>query len=226
MGGRGISAVLAVLAALAAGPAARVQAADFQWSTGQGSYNVAPGQSLTVPLYLIAVTQAGETTLVSANGLFSAGLSVHPIAPGSGTAAAITTVQPNAASFANVDVAEVGSLNSGPPFARLNESHDLASSGASGLDSGSAVPRVTVGSLTIGAGSAGNVTSLQIGDFVDAMDHLATTQDTVTGSGGPIDSQIAPGTFSVSTTPEPSGIGLLLGGGVALLGRRTRAIRR
>src|SRR5436305_1539854 len=224
IGMRGTSAVLALLATLAGGHAAWGQASDFQWSTGQGNFNLAPGQSLTVPLYLIAVTQAGQTKLVSADGLFSAGFSVHQAAPGSGTAAPITAVQPNASVFANVDVAEVRTANSGPAFARLNETRDLSASGGSGLDSGSTVPRVTVGSLTVAAGSAGNVTTLQVRDFVDAMDHLTTSDETVTGVGDPIDSQITPDTFSVTTTPEPSGIGLLLAGGVALLSRRARAV--
>jgi len=208
----GIGAFIAVSATAAA----RAQTFDFLWVSAQGNYDVQPGQALTVPLFLVSVTPAGANRLEEDDGLFAAGLSVRRSANGSGTPADLTSIMANAAVFPDVFNQDV--LNSG--LARLSEARTTAN--GSGTEVVGSARRVWVGSVTLAAGDRGTVTEFQIRDFVNEMGQIDTTDQTVTGKGGPIDANIGSGTFTVSTTPEPDIAAQVGLAAVALLARRQR----
>ena len=198
----------------------------YSYAMDQSIYNVAPGASQTVKIYLQETLDNGSTSLIQSDGgLGGAGFKVQ--AP-SGSAATITGVGFNPAF--NYDA---GSIN-GSPAGQINQalltatSAKLLESTASGgvpLGSGADAGRVYLGTITIQAPlTPGASTDFMLGRYGSGYDVITA------GTNGyilDVDSA-APAykgatdltTFTVSAVPEPTALGLTLTGSMLLLRRR------
>lgn len=199
-----VACALAAFCAIAyAGPAAR-GAVTFDFVAGQPSYSVAPGGSTAVQVYLRERLSGGsQSLLASEDGLFSAVAQlsltgVPPTSPATVTAASQDT--------SNFDDFNDSSVTPGGLQATVGGTRDFGdANGTPIIVDAPDVRRVSIGTFTItGGGAPSETTTFQLADRPGTSDTLTWTTGTV------LDGQIAPSTFTVVTTPEPSISGLAL----------------
>ena len=200
--------VLLAAATLSVGAASASAALVFDYRAVPTSSGVGAGPAtVQVPLYLYETRAAGDASLLTGGGLFSAGFSVTRGANSSGTGIATITqnIAPNSAAFPGNATRSFSAST-----ATIEENVGNNPGGAIGESAGSLVTRLFVGTLTVAGGAAGGVTPFTIADT-----GLTLRNDT----GAPVNA--ASGTFNVTTqVPEPATLAAL--GGVAVVAMRRR----
>jgi len=170
----------------------------FDFVAGQPSYTVAPGGSTPVQVFLReTLSQGSVSTLAAEDGLFSA---VAQAARTGTLPSAPATITGASANPANFDGQDLSSVNSGGVQAITGGSRAFADADGTPIIVDSAnVRRVSIGTFTLTAGGVpSQTTTFQLADRPDRDDTLTWTNGTI------LDPQIAPTTFDVVTTPEPS----------------------
>jgi hypothetical protein len=182
---------------------------------GQPQYDVAPGQTVDVPVSL-RFDGADADALVSSGGLLSAAVKVTQTAvPPAGTATVPIAVSPNAADFNDPVLIPIISLPTATS-AGVWEFADLT--GASGVvgqlqaDGSRLVP---LGSISFRGGTGVGVTSFSAGRYDPALE----TTVTFNAPSATLDGVIQGATVSVNV-PEPVGCGGILLTIAMIAGRR------
>jgi hypothetical protein len=213
---RHLATGLAAVCALAyAGTAAR-GAVTYDFVADLPSYSVAPGGATAVQVYLRErLTGGSQSLLASEDGLFSAVAQLSltgapPTAP-----ATITGASRDATNF---DDFNDSSVTPGGAQATVGGTRDFGDAhGTPIIVDDANMRRVSIGTFTVTAGGVpSQTTTFQLADRPGTSDTLTWTNGTV------LDSQIAPSTLTVVTTPEPSMGGLALTVAAALAWRRCR----
>lgn len=224
--------VLAGLLGLAASAAPAATSYSYFYTTGdQTSFSVAPGGTVTVPLFLQEVNsdQSTNSLLASEQGLYSAGISIQYI--GGSPANTITGATANSNVGGFDDPTSVGVVSS-PVSAYIMEFSGSAQGALPGPQV-DGVSSIYLGSVTFQASSIfGDTTTfelsgtdpIQIGSSVTNSNFY--NMDDPTNFQNPPDAAslytgAATSTLTVSAVPEPAVIGFLAAATPVLL-RRTR----
>jgi hypothetical protein len=175
-------------------------AVTFDFVAGQPTYSVAPGGTTTVPIYLReTLTGSSISLLASEDGLFSSVAQASRTGTPPSTPAMITGATKDVTNF---DDSNFDDTTFAPTLATIGGSRSFNDAHGTPVvvdPFDSNVRRVSIGTVTITAGSApAETTTFQLADRPGRDDTLTWTNGTI------LDSQIAPSTFSVVTTPEPS----------------------
>ena len=216
----------------------------YSYVTSTPTYTVAPGGSVTVPIYLQEMLSGGSSSLISADGgLFSGGFSVTRAGTLPASPATLTTiagsVSANGSNFAGGSFTQDPNNQSTTFVAGDNLASFTATSGP--IPNGSAL--IELGTVTIQAGAAGTTDFTlanytypsQGGGYTTTFGNgpgaatLGFDLDVShTGANAYTGATAAPETFAVSvqSVPEPGVPAALFGlGGVGLLFRRARVVR-
>jgi hypothetical protein len=210
-----VCALAACCAIACAGSAAR-GAVTFDLVATQPSYSFPPGGSTAVQVYLRETLSGGSPSLLAVeDGLFSAVAQLSLTGPPPTAPATITGATRDATNF---DDFNNSSVAPGGAQATAGGTRDFADADGTPIITDNAnVRRVSIGTFTITAGGLpSQTTTFQVADRRGTSDTLTWTNGTV------LDSQIAPSTLTIVTTPEPSMSGLALTVAAALAWRRCR----
>ena len=188
----------------------------FSYYVSQPNYDVLPGNSIGVPVYLQeAVTDPDVSLLVAEDGLFSAGVLVQRTASSLGQPVVITLTG-TSANEADFDDLFGPTITVVDDHASIFEMRDLGNdSGVLGDETftGSGVRRILLGTFTFMAGAtAGEVTTFQVADN--------TTDDTRTWTSFTLLDPIYSTSFTVTVVPVPSSILLCITGLFTIVLRR------
>lgn len=188
----------------------------FIYDLDEPDYQLEPGQSVDVPIYLAEMAaEAGDSLLAGEGGLFSAGLLVQRTGTTLGAPSRLTGLAANTDEFDDHPPTITLADDEAALFEMvlLSETRTTGA-GAEETSEGSGVRRILLGVLTVTAGAAkGEVTTYQV--------TTNTTDDTRTWlSFSLLDADIDSTSFTITVIPEPVTLGLLWLGGLALLRRR------
>lgn len=211
-----VAAVLAVAGFCACADHARGAVIfDVVTDNGNSNYNVPSATSVIIQLFLRETLTSGSTsTLVAQDGLFSSVVRVSRIVSPSSPSTIIAAAR-DTTNFSDFNDSAV--LNSGAD-ANVGGTRSLgASNGTPVLTDSATVRRVSIGTVTIQAGTlVGQSTTFSLADRTG-------TSDTLTWNTGQVlDAQILATNFSVTAVPEPAAAGVVAVAVVALAGRRRR----
>ena len=224
---KGLAAGLALVAGLALAVSARASTTySYFYKADQNSYTVAPGNNLTVNLFLQEVNsdQSTNSLLASEHGLSYGGVSVH-LFSGS-TQTTITSASPNAGNPpAGFDDPSSTAIVNSPNSATITENTDGFPFGSDlvGVEAGAqvnGVSQVLLGTITIHASSAPGQTTVYTADLADPASGSTLTNDSaydLDNNSDPLNpagsdtlySSAAPTNFTITTTPEPTSLALL-----------------
>jgi len=211
----GFAAVVAVGAWVAGQARADSQ---FAWQAVPASSHLLPGQTTEVSLYLTETFTDGTSRFLDEQGLSQVGLTIERQATGSADPASILDFALNLTDFGSsppvAGDAAGAVVNLQTPF--------LATSGPVGQLIDPGVRRVLLLTLTVEAGDSEGTTRFDLRDD-PAFDETFTFGG---GPGNPLDALIEPAVFEVTTVPEPTGLGLIGLGALALLRQRRRRVPR
>lgn len=236
---KGLTAGLALVAGLALAVSARASTTySYFYKADQNSYTVAPGNNLTVNLFLQEVNSDGSTNslLADEHGLSYAGVSVQMFSGSNQTT--ITSASPNtgipptgfddpsSTATVNANSATITENTDGVPFGS-----DIV-----GVEAGpqvNGVSQVFLGTVTIHASSVpGQTTVFTAGvanpDFGSTLTNdsaydLDDNSDPLNPAGsGTLYSSAAPTNFRITTTPEPTSLALFALAALALTKRPGR----
>ena len=195
----------------------------YEYATDQPSYEVEPGGTALVQIFLVETVDGGSTSeLVGQNGLFSFDLAVDVTVAPSDPATVI-------ASQANPEFN--GVVNNVPPEVVIADRDFMVESdGVQAVLVDPNTRHILLTTLTIQAGTTvGEVTIFSVANFenpatpgTDSNTYL--WDDTLAQT--PLDELISPAEFSVTTVPEPSAMVLLIFGLLGLLSWHLARSRR
>ena len=211
-----LSLFLLVMAALAM-LTGRVRAdVIYNFVTDQATYEVTPGGTVSVDVYLQETLVGGSSSeLVAQDGLFSFDVIVDVASAPSDPAAIV-------ASTANADFN--GVVNNVPPMIVIADRDLLEADGVQPVMVDATTYRVLLATFSIEGGSIpGETTTFNAADYENPLtpgaDENTLYWDDVTAS-NPLDGIIGPGSFTVTVIPEPASLVLLSIGGLLALRRR------
>lgn len=192
-------------------------ALTYQYVTDQANYDLNPGQSVSVNLYLRESFDGGDSPLLASGGegLFGAGIQVLR-QTGPSDPASITGLTGNTAEFDDLTTFNNPSLTSFTAGqAKISLAVSTFGDKVTFTSAGSGYYDLLIGSVTVLAGLVpSEVTSF------DLLDR-GTTDDVITATNlNVLDPLISQGGFTVTVLPEPAAMGLLSLGAVLLLPRR------
>jgi hypothetical protein len=196
-----------------------VNAATYEFVTGQSNYQLPVGSSTQIEVFLRETLAGGESTsfLADEGGLFSAVTKAQHFGSVPSSPALLTASARNTTNFGDQDDSAV---TAGGAQATLGGTRSLGASNGTGfiLDSAT-VRRVSVGTLTVKAGDVPlELTTFQLGDRTGSF------EDTITWAHSTLlDPQISATTFNVTAVPEPAGAACV---GAALLSAAAVRSRR
>ena len=196
-------------------------AADtFTFGTDLPNYNVGPGQTVDVKLYLVDTRSGGSFLLDSELGLVSAGiagLQVPTASPGPQpiSPARFTQINPDAA-FNDPILTPLTSVTA-TAFSSLAFADVTGTQGALPILVNGTTEKVLLGDLVITAGpTPGDVTTFSLSDYSAGSDTLSFVSEDV------LDPQ-ASANFTVTVVaPEPAALSLLTSGVALLIQLRRR----
>lgn len=212
---RVISALTLLAMACACAQPARAAVLQFGTDGFAADFLVAPGASVSVPVYLYETfTPGAETSLLDdEGGLLSTAIAIDRIGGGASDPAGILNagdVAPNG-NFNDTALLAVSLHRPGGVFERvtLREARDIFEAlGVSAESPAGGVRRVLLGEFTFQAGAlAGEVTAFRIQDMA-----ASAQDDTVTWDlpGLALDGDIQTFEFTITTIPEPATITLMV----------------
>jgi hypothetical protein len=219
------TAAAAGLSALFAAP---VEAASlFDFVPAQSNYEVAPGGQVSVQIFMRERFER-DSILIQDDGLSSSETLIQRTGSGLVDPAVITSAEREEANFDFFS--DESSVSVGGDRAIVQGVRDFeAGSGTGSLQgAGTSERLVSIGFLTILAGSVlGETTTFQTSDnpgderfnFTWGRDSDDAGTEPDSGTYRPLDEEIDPFTFTITTTPEPAGVSLIVAAGVFLLRR-------
>ncbi len=184
----------------------------YGYATDAARYEATPGGSAEVAVYLEELlTEGSSSGLIANDGLFSFDVAMETVVAPS--APALVT-----ASAANADFN--GTVNNVPPITLIADRDFLEFEGVQPVASGTGTYRVLLGTFSIEAGDVpGQTTTFSVQDFENPLtpgtDYNTFYWDDILAA-TPLDSLLAPASFSVTVVPEPGTL-LLIVTGVPLL---------
>lgn len=183
--------------------------AIYRFEAEQPLYELAPGETADVLLYLVETLDPSEASLIDTQqGLFALGINVLRQDPASSDPAVLIDVAANHTAFADPVLTRAEVLSGGASAAIKNYVPFIASDGERGQVDGdqrvffAGIVRVRAGQTLDGL------------DVFDLIDDAAVDGDTQTFdlfNGTELDALIQPGAFEVRVVPEPVGpVGVLV----------------
>jgi hypothetical protein len=172
---RKLIVLLGVAAGLALALPARASV-SYEYITDQSTYNAAPGQTVTVKLYLQEVLTGASASLINSNGgLFSAGVGIQYSSNTTSTSSTISGISNN-----------LSAIGAGGGFGTggiLQDQSDVSNGNAALFDAiGANVNqgptadsngRILLGTATITAGNANTTSTFTITSFKNSANELA-----------------------------------------------------
>jgi hypothetical protein len=207
-------------------------ATEYQYVAGAANYNLSPGGSQLVPIYLQETVTGGTSLIFSEQGLFGAGFEVDRLLSLPSSPAHITSATANTADF-------TGATSVGSTASRGDVTEELPltgfTSGPTGTTSAtSTIGKVFLGDVNITAGNTvGQTTIFDVGPFLINNQLVGGNTVTDTNSYDLDFSSLSPtftgatgSAFSVNVVPEPTSGALAVAGGMALVAGLLRRKRR
>lgn len=195
--------------------------ASVIYSLDQANYDLQPGGTVAIPVYL-TFTGTDAAELTAGGGLSSAAVKLMRTGAVPTSPTCPTAVSANAVDFTDT---LLGPQYIAPTATQVGvwEFVDLNSlSGVAGKDMGDGSRRIQLGTFLFRAGSVLNeVTTFQAVDYDPNLDNTVT----FTVPTKAFDASIEPVVVSFTVVPEPTAIGLIVLGSLAVPLLRTRSSR-
>ena len=209
--------ILAGLLVVVAGSEVKAEVV-YSYSLNAPSYEVQPGESIDVAVYIQETAIAPDVSLIASdNGLGTTGFRLEQAGSSLGDPATITgaALNPEFNDPSNVlPVVTAGTVS-------LYETVDLmGTAGVMGADLGSGIRRVFLGTVRFtGSATVGEETTFDVSTRGAAAD-TSTFNSTIPLDGPPPAPGIGSTTITIRVVPEPATLSLLALGSLALIRRK------